>query len=397
MFYYPAKIASVAQSGFARDIQPAALQIAKPPQPPTISQASLWHAGRDLAGQALGRTIGLSVLVALTHIESGKLPVQILAAGAGAIAAGTQAYLIGKYQIGTTSALQKTAVGLCTVTAAAAGGSIAALGTMPAITVLASCSIATATTSLLKFLCAGHTEEHQFTNKAKAVALGVATAVSLSGMFLTEVNWSTAESTFAARSIASLAEAAVIELCKSSLEQYGPSVDRNLLNFESKAGVSLMGLLPYYAATILFNGVLSAKLQPANDSHAFLDLWGALTIGSLANAVRGAANAGAAYLHHMNKANVTKPDTSILRPHRGVQQPALEKMAKKTAVRFFLSSCRNAVYFSLREKGMSILAASCIAQACYAVFAQNRDLIYDLMQGEGWSEPVLVSRSGSNA
>jgi hypothetical protein len=42
---------------------------------------------------------------------------------------------------------------------------------------------------------------------------------------------------------------------------------------------------------------------------------------------------------------------------------------------------------------MAIMPAACIAQACYSVFAQQRDLIYELMQGKGWSEPVLNQRS----
>ena len=50
-------------------------------------------------------------------------------------------------------------------------------------------------------------------------------------------------------------------------------------------------------------------------------------------------------------------------------------------------------YFYLREKGLRVLPASCIAQSCYAVFAQNRELIVDLMQGEGWhDEPTLSVR-----
>jgi hypothetical protein len=42
---------------------------------------------------------------------------------------------------------------------------------------------------------------------------------------------------------------------------------------------------------------------------------------------------------------------------------------------------------------MAIMPAACIAQACYSVFAQQRDLIYELMQGKGWSEPVLNQRT----
>ena len=395
MINYPYQIANLNQAGI-KDAVASPAQSVPRTSAPTIRAASLWHAGRDLAGQALGRTAGLGVLVALSQLESHKLPIQIIAGGIGAVAAGTQAYLIGKHQIGSATALQKTALAFCTVTAAAAGGSVAALGSMQPVAVLASCAIATGTASLLNFLQCRDPEERTLTEKAKVIAFSVATAASLSGVLIAHQNWIAAEPTFAARSMASLTEAALIELCKTSLEQLGPSVDRSVLNFEGKAGMSLMGLLPYYIATVLFNGILSAKLQPTNDSHAFLDLWGPLTVGALANAVRGAANAGAVYLQHQNKNNVKKTNAPIVRPHTGIQKPDYKKMAQKTCVRFFLSTCRNAMYFSMRENGMSMLSAACMAQSFYSLFAQNRDLIYDLMQGEGWSEPVLTSRSDTH-
>lgn len=392
MIHFPYQITSLNQAEQLQAMTSPA-QPASRPSAPTIKVASLWHAGRDLAGQALGRTAGLGVLVALSQLEAGRLPIQIIAGGIGAITAGTQAYLIGKNQIGSTTTLQKTALMFCTATAAVAGGSVAALGAIQPVAVLSSCAIATGTASLLNFLQCRQPEEQAIKEKAKAIAFGIAAAASLSGALIVSQNWIASEPTFAARSIASLTEATLIELCKTSLEQVGSSVDRSVLTFEGKAGVSLMGLLPYYAATVLFNGLLSAKLQPPNDSHAFLDLWGPLTVGALANAIRGAANAGATYLQFQNQSNIKKTGASILRPHGGIQKPDCQKMAQKTAVRFFLSVCRNAMYFSLRENGMSMISAACMAQACYALFAQNRDLIYDLMQGEGWSEPILTERS----
>ena len=396
MIHYSHKIFSVHQTdqSFAISIALPATPSPRPsiPSIPSIKVASMWHASRDLAGQALGRTAGLGVLVALSQLEASKLPIQIIAGGMGAIAAGTQAYLIGKNQIGSTTTLQKTALAFCTFTAAAAGGSVAALGSMQPVVVLASCAIATGTASLLNLLQYKNPEERIVTEKAKAIAFSLATAASLSGVLIANQRWRAAEPTLVARSMASFTEATLIELCKTSLEKLGPSVDRSVLNFEGKVGVSLLGLLPYYVATVVFNGILSAKLQPTNDSHEFLDLWGPLTVGALANAVRGAANAAAVYLQHQNKANVKKAHTSVLRPHSGIQPPDLLKMAQKTAVRFLLSTCRNAIYFSLRENGMSMLSAACMAQAFYSLFAQNRDLIYDLMQGEGWSEPVLIAR-----
>ena len=61
-----------------------------------------------------------------------------------------------------------------------------------------------------------------------------------------------------------------------------------------------------------------------------------------------------------------------------------------------MSACRNAIYVQLRKGGMSVLQATILAQFAYAFFAQNRDLVYDLMQGEGWvattSEPGSPAR-----
>ena len=36
---------------------------------------------------------------------------------------------------------------------------------------------------------------------------------------------------------------------------------------------------------------------------------------------------------------------------------------------------------------MSVVQASILSQGIYSFFAQNRDLVYDLMKGEGWITP----------
>jgi hypothetical protein len=38
----------------------------------------------------------------------------------------------------------------------------------------------------------------------------------------------------------------------------------------------------------------------------------------------------------------------------------------------------------MRNSSLSVLQASILSQFAYAFFAQNRDLVYDLMRGEGW-------------
>ena len=103
------------------------------------------------------------------------------------------------------------------------------------------------------------------------------------------------------------------------------------------------------------------------------------------NGVRGACNAAAVYVCHQNGWGVAKSDDPIIRPSTGAKRPEFARMSKKTAIRFFLSSCRNSIYDRLVHGGMSIVNASILSQGVYGFFAQNRDLIYDLMKGEGWN------------
>ena len=153
----------------------------------------------------------------------------------------------------------------------------------------------------------------------------------------------------------------------------------------------MYGLLPYAAATIALNGYVSGLLQPANDSTEFLQLIMPLMIGAIANGIRGISNATAVYRVHAQRDRSADDTGTMIRPGQGPVCPDLSVVGKKSAVRFFMSACRNAIYVQLRKSGMSVLHASVLAQFAYAFFAQNRDLVYDLMQGEGWI-PDLQNR-----
>jgi hypothetical protein len=259
--------------------------------------------------------------------------------------------------------------------------------------VLASCSAAVAVASLLNFCSHTKNSNENSTEGFKTLVFTAAAAYSVSGAALLITSWSPQESHIAARSIALLFESSIIELCKASLEQLGPSVDKHVLSFKGNAAALLIGLPFYTAATVLLNGVVSGALQPPVDSTKFIELWIPLIVGGLANTVRGSVNACSVAYLASNNIGLNESDKSLLRPNAGIQKPDCFKITEKTTVRFFLSSCRNALYFYLRDKGMAIMPAACIAQACYSVFAQQRDLIYELMQGKGWSEPVLNHRS----
>ena len=354
--------------------------------------AAVTHGVKDFAGQFFGRTAGLAVLAGLTSITSDETPLRVIAGGIGAITAGTQAFLIGRHQIGDKTLSQKAALAMCTLGVAAAGAGISAYGSFQPVVVLASCSAAVAVASLLKFC--GHKKHYDenTTEGFKALAFTAAVAYSVTGAGMLISSWSPQESHIAARSIALLIESSIIELCKASLEQLGPSVDKHVLSFTGNAGALLMGLPFYTAATVLLNGVVSGALQPPVDSTKFVELWLPLIVGGLANTVRGSVNACSVAYLASNNIGLHASDKSLLRPNAWIKKPDCHKLAQKTAVRFFLSSSRNTLYFYLRDKGLAIMPAACIAQACYSVFAQQRDLIYELMQGKGWSEPVLNQR-----
>ncbi len=355
--------------------------------------AAVTHGTKDFAGQFFGRTAGLAVLAGLTSLTGSVAPLKVIAGGIGAITAGTQAFLIGRHHIGHKTMSQKTALAICTLSVAAAGAGISAFGSFQPVVVLASCSAAVAVASLLNFC--GHTKNcnENSTEGFKTLAFTAAVAFSVSGAGMLISTWSPQESHIAARSIALLFESSIIELCKASLEQLGPSVDKHVLSFKGNATALLMGLPFYTAATVLLNGVVSGSLQPPVDSTKFVELWIPLIVGGLANTVRGSVNACSIAYLASNNVDVSSSEKSLLRPNAGIQKPDCFKITEKTTVRFFLSSCRNALYFYLRDKGMAIMPAACIAQACYSVFAQQRDLIYELMQGKGWSEPVLNHRT----
>ena len=369
---------------------------AKQAQSPTL-KTSVCHSAKDFLGQCLGRTAGLSIFTAITHRELNPITAGLCIGSAGALAAGTQAFLISKHQIGTASFAQKTAVALCTLTAAAAGASIVALGSAQPVIALAIGAAATTAVSLLKYCRLTQPEDTNLTEASKAVVFGMSTAASLVLISGITPNWIAAESTLMSRSIGILVESIVIELCKSCFEQLGPSANRNALSFNGKVKAALMALVPYAAATVLFNGFVSSKLQPSHDSHEFMELWAPLLVGAFSNAVRGGANAASVLYVHQTKNDVADPEAQAVTPSNGVMCGDVNVLTQKTALRFTLSCCRNALYFNLREHGLSVMQAACITQSCYAFYAQSRDLMYDLMQGEGWSEPVLIVRDSSES
>ena len=266
---------------------------------------------------------------------------------------------------------------------ATAGAAIASFGTYQPVAALAVGSALAITVSLAKFYRKRPNDDIAI-DASKASIFLVSTAASVSAITSLDAYLSPSINV-APKSLGVVLEATTVEFFKSSLERWGPSVDRHALNFNGKVYVSLAGLLPYLAATVLLNGYVSGKMQPDHETHDFEKLIWPLLIGAIANGVRGACNAAAVYVCHQNGWGVAKPDANIIRPSIGPKRPEAIRMSKKIAIRFFLSVCRNAVYDRLLHGGMSVVNASILSQFVYGFFAQNRDLVYDLMKGEGWN------------
>ena len=363
---------------------PTAQPTTSPAKAPTLSMKKtvLAHAARDMAGQVAGRTLGLGLFNAAAYFTRASVPCQVIAGGLGAALGALQAQRLASAQIGSGTMLQYCGVAACTLVGATAGAAIASVGTYQPVAALAVGSALAITASLAKFYRKNPNDEI-IIDASKATIFLVSTAATVSAITAKDTYLSSSIN-LAPKNLGVVLEATTVELFKSSFERWGPSVNRHALNFNGKVYVSLAGLLPYLAATVLLNGWVSGKMQPNHETHQFEELILPLLIGAIANGVRGACNAAAVYVCHQQGWGVEKPDADIIRPSLGPQKPEAVRMSKKIAIRFFLSVCRNAVYDRLVHGGMNAVDASMLAQAIYGFFAQNRDLVYDLMKGEGW-------------
>ena len=351
--------------------------------------APLAHATRDLAGQLAGRTVGLAIYTATASLIGYQTTLTICAGAAGALSGASLAAQIAAQQIGTSTTAQQLASISCVALGALAGGAIGAIGSTQPVVTLAVGGTLTAAVSVMR-IYAQNTQEHASADACKGIVAFMGTAATLTAVATVDHQWRGSDD-IASRNLGTLGESLTIEFFKSTLERVGPSVNRQALNFNGKMLASLAGTLPYVAATVVFNGLVSGLLQPSgnHDSHRFNELILPLLIGALSNAVRGFVNATAVQYVQKNQSSNSVQAPELVRPHQGLQAPDTKRFLTKTAIRFFISSCRNAVYTKLRSQGLSIIEAASIAQLVYGFFAQNRDIVFDLIQSEGWhSEPA---------
>lgn len=350
-------------------------------------KTSLWHAGRDTLGQVAGKTAGLMAFSGLSQFSLAVLPLKFVAGGIGALSAGTMSYLIARHQIGSASTCQKAAALLCAAAGASAGLVVASFGSWQIVSGLALAGCITPAVSLLgsPLNRCGNPHRTAAVEAAKAGLFTVGVLAGSAGGLVISAQWSIAEEMLAARNGGAAVESLVVELCKSSFEQIGLSVNRNVLSFEGKVLASAIGTLPYVLASLYVNGFLASMVQPPQGASRFLELLAPVLLGTLANGIRGAANSAAVRVLHGRGIASLEPMGNEVRPHHGLMPPNGSIVAQKSAIRFFLIACRNAIFLSLRAKGMPLMQASTLAQLVYSFFAQNRELMFDLMQGQGWT------------
>ncbi len=359
-----------------------------------VWKTSLWHAGRDTAGQIAAKTTGLLVFTGLSNFSAAVTPLKFVGGGIGALSAGTMAYLIAKKQIGTETTCQRAAVYLCTAAGGAAGAVVTTFGCWQITAGISLAGILTPVVSTLGKPCSGGGENPIEKVKANVFALSVVAGTV--GGFALSSRWSLSDDTLPARNMGAAFESLIVELCKSSFEQVGLSVNRNVLTFEGKVLASALGMLPYVAASVYINGYLASLAQPSQDSHQFIELLTPVVLSTLVNGVRGASNSAAVRILHQQGIGTRDPDVNEVRAHHGLMSPNTKFVEQKTAVRFSLVVCRNAMYLKLREMGVPLLEANYATQFVYSLFAQNRDLMFDLMQGQGWTPRADSDASDSD-
>jgi hypothetical protein len=371
---------------------------------------------RELISQSLGRLGGAATFTGLSNSKMSPVPVALL----GAVSAGVCAGQLLQHQIGNATPAQKIGVGLASVAAMVAGGVITGYASMPTVCMIASGYLVAAIASSAnrsanvsdgetdpEIEAASITNSDAATQSASGnqrysdenIRLGIKimgfTAAStpiLIGFLVNPSYWLNHDANVSTRNFSVLVEALTVELTKATISTIGISVNKDAMVFEEKFKTAMMGLLPYVIASVLLNSGAGGLLQAELRSDQFTSLIVPALVGALANCIKGAANAAAARY-------VSDPDASFLhaseqttRSHQGLQWPISEQLAPKVMLRYLMISCRDSLFFGLKKAGVHPDLANACSMAVYAGFSQFRELTFDLMQGEGWSEPTIKQR-----
>jgi hypothetical protein len=338
----------------------------------------------------------------------------------GAVSAGFCTGQLLQHQIGNATPAQKIGVGVASVAAMVAGGVITGYASMPTVCMIASgylvaaiASSATRSANVSDGETDPEIEAASITNldavtqsapgnqrfSDENIRLGIKilgfTAAStpiLIGFLVNPSYWLNHDAYVSTRNFSVLIEALTVELTKAILSTVGISVNKDAMVFEEKFKTAMMGLLPYVIASVLLNSVAGGLLQAELQSDLFTNLIVPALVGALANCIKGAANAAAARYVSDPNANFLQASEQTTRPHQGPQWPISKQLTPKVMLRYLMISCRDSLFFGLKKAGVPPDLANACSMAVYACFSQYRELTFDLMQGEGWSEPTIKQR-----
>lgn len=348
----------------------------------------------EFAWQTAGRLTNAGVFVCLASAAPAVL--RGLAGGGATLAAGYCGYRLMVANVGTETVARKLLVAAGTAGFAAAGGSTVALGQAAPL-------IALAAGGLGSFIFSGTSRcreqqeparpspPHEHTVIRPLIFMAVSGTTLLTCVQVPSLRMLD-PTRLPRRSLALLAEAAVIEIAKGTTASSLPGVDTAAMNFERRLKAAMIGLLPYALASVALNAVAGNLLRAEMGEERFDHLAATALAGALANVVKGAVNTAilrcGGALSPCNDA-----DWSPARPGGCPGRPDPSATLARTALRFLIASARDVLYLSLVDGGMNEVAAACLAYTLYAFFAQHRELIFDIMQGDGWTEPQLRGRA----
>jgi len=349
---------------------------------------SLMRGTAELLWHGVGRVVNAGTFIALSNVPASGL--RITASVMTGVAAGGCGYrfVASRTDGGACGTALAAAAGL--VTGIAAGTATYYGSGYPGLMVAATSVVAFGASHVQ------HSMENREGSAPLAHTLVPAVVVAVHGASIAVVAYTPGlraadVGKLGRRTIALLAEAVTIELFKGSTERMAPSVDRSRLSFERKLKFGLIGLLPYAFASVMFSGIFGNLLRAQMKSDEFESYFAPLLVGALASVIKGAVNT-AIVRSRGNLSSCASGDDDGVNAAEGLRCPTPGITLEKAALRFAIASARDVIYLSLVDSGLEEIPAACIAYSLYAFFAQHRELMLDMMQGEGWSEPKVVQR-----
>lgn len=344
--------------------------------------------------QGGGRMLNAACFVLLPHIEGESL--RYTATALSAAGAGYCAYRLLCARPGKeTCASRLAAAAGSVVVAGAAGVATYMASTIPGATIAVAGTIGFIVSGLQRHAACnsqGPDQRSAFALAAPPALVVLGSAASIGVAVAVPALRSIDHGKLGRRTLALLAESATVELLKGSTEHVIPGIDRNQLPFERRLRAGLIGMLPYAVASIVLGGAIGNLLRAQMKSDRFEDYLVPLLAGALSNVVKGAVNTA---LLRCGGSPCGENGQSRVRPAeglKGLKLPQADKLFTKTALRFMLMHGRDVMFLALVDGGLAEIPAAVIAFALYAFFAQHRDLMFELMEGDGWSEPQVTAR-----